>query len=94
MKRALLTIGLLALLSGCYKDKDAPEYYTKELSSEGFKNSGLSDCKSYKTRPNLETGTVYVTRCPNSTTSTEYASGKSRQTVIVIDGVEYVKKEP
>jgi hypothetical protein len=35
---------------------------------------------------------LYVSRCPNSTTTT-VNSDKAKTTTVVIDGVEYIKKE-
>ena len=36
---------------------------------------------------------ITVARCPNSTTSTTYPSGKTKRTSVVIDGAEYVRQE-
>lgn len=53
----------------------------------------LKDCRLFQ----IEVGTLdtmRAMRCPNSTTSVNYPSGKTRKTVIVVDGIEYeaVKK--
>lgn len=52
---------------------------------------GLKDCKFYVVSTN---GSNYlnVVRCPNSTTSTNYTSGKAQHTTVVIDGKQYVEK--
>ena len=52
---------------------------------------GLKDCKFYKLTDE-STNTIRVVRCPASSTSIEYQVGKSRQTTVTVDGVEYVKK--
>lgn len=51
----------------------------------------MSDCKIWYLQNNGY-GLTAV-RCPNSTTTTTYQKGKSTETVIVVDGVEYIKKE-
>lgn len=52
---------------------------------------GLKDCKFFKLTD--ENGTVIrVVRCPMSSTSATYQSGKVSTTTVVIDGMEYVKK--
>jgi len=38
-------------------------------------------------------GSITVIRCPNSSTTTEYLVVKHTETTVVIDGVEYVKKQ-
>ena len=47
----------------------------------------LKDCKFYYVS-NGDRG-MRVVRCPNSTTSTTYTSGKTTRTDVVIDGVTY-----
>lgn len=85
MNIAKLLLVLLSMLSLSACDPSAQNINYPVLPSE------LKDCTFH----HLFNGSVsiYVTRCPNSTTSTKYASGKSSQTAVVIDGVEYVKKE-
>lgn len=47
----------------------------------------LKDCKFYWiTNGDI---TMRVVRCPNSTTSTTYTSGKTTKTDVIIDGVTY-----
>lgn len=48
----------------------------------------LADCRVYAVE-NTAGNRITVMRCPNSTTTTESPSGKSKAYVVVIDGVEY-----
>lgn len=52
---------------------------------------GLKDCKFYEIT-NSNGATIKVIRCPMSTTSIQYQSGKTTVNTVVIDGVEYTKK--
>jgi hypothetical protein len=52
---------------------------------------GLKDCKFYKLTDE-SANTIRVVRCPGSSTSMSYKTGKTRSNSIVIDGVEYTKK--
>lgn len=52
---------------------------------------GLKDCKFYKLRDDSG-NTITVVRCPASSTSVQYKVGKSTQTTVTVDGVEYTKK--
>ena len=54
---------------------------------------GLEDCTYYVVDPGGTHNIVRVIRCPNSTTSTSYVQGKTTVNTVVIDGVEYVKKD-
>ena len=47
----------------------------------------LKDCKFYIVTDGIRE--LRVVRCPNSATSTTYASGRSTRTDVVIDGVPY-----
>lgn len=47
----------------------------------------LKDCKFYIVTDGIRE--LRVVRCPNSTTSTTYSSGKTSRTDVVIDGVTY-----
>lgn len=84
MKLLIVILGVI-MLTGCepsYKD------YT-----ESFTNlpEGLKDCKFYgvsNTDSSLD-----IVRCPNSTVSTTYKSGKTTVTTVVIDGKKYVSEE-
>jgi hypothetical protein len=47
---------------------------------------GLEDCKIHKLKsPAVEMINLHVVRCPNSSTSTTYRSGKSTYSVTVLD---------
>lgn len=72
----LLGILTLALLAGCLPAKEIPKEKT-ELPP------GLADCKAY--RANINSSSVLVIRCPNSSVTT-VTGGKSSKTVSVIDG--------
>ena len=52
---------------------------------------GLKDCKFYKLTDD-SANTIKVARCPMSSASISYQSGKVTATTVVIDGVEYTKK--
>lgn len=52
----------------------------------------LADCKFYFISSGDVRSQIRVVRCPNSTTSSTYKIGKSTETTIVIDGVEYERK--
>jgi len=52
---------------------------------------GLKDCKFYEIS-NSNGATMKVVRCPMSTTSIQYQSGKATINTVVVDGVEYTKK--
>lgn len=49
----------------------------------------LADCKFFSLYEGELGANITVARCPNSTTSTTYNSGKKSKTTVVIDGVEY-----
>ncbi len=53
---------------------------------------GLEDCTYYVVEPGGINPTMYVIRCPNSTTSTAYQSGGNQMNTVIIDGVEYQRK--
>ena len=73
MKAIGLALAAL-LLVGC---NDAEQIYPQ------VKPHGLEDCKFY----DMTVGgrSLYVVRCPNSTTTTSYMSGKVRRYVAAID---------
>jgi outer membrane PBP1 activator LpoA protein len=48
----------------------------------------LADCRVFYVQ-NRDGNSMTVVRCPNSATTTEVRSGKSTQTTVTIDGVEY-----
>ena len=79
-----MLVGLLVFLSGCensYKETNFPT-----------KPKDLEDCKFYMLS-NVDGDYIRVVRCPNSQTSTTYREGKVTKTTVVIDGIEYIKKE-
>ena len=92
MKKLLvISISIFTLLLvGC----DNPREVKKDRYSIALENSkGLEDCKDFRLNHNDGTGSITVIRCPNSSTTTEYLEGKYTETTVVIDGVEYVKKQ-
>ena len=78
MKKLICAIALL--LAACsepnYKPADFP-----------VRPPELADCKIFRVE-NKGGVILYITRCPNSTTSTT-TQGKTPVNVIVVDGVEY-----
>ncbi len=69
MKNLLMVIALAFILVGCDSSGERTNNY--ELPQ------GLSDCHIFRVSPDGIGKTLYVVRCPNSTTSTTYNSGKS-----------------
>ncbi len=84
MKKFAIIFALLSL-SGCFKNS----YSTVKFPETPPE---LSDCKFFN-MSNDDGAFITVARCPNSTTSTTFTSGKSKRTVVIIDGVEYEAKE-
>ena len=87
--KTFLSILVLVLLSGCYSQ----EQRESSLAYAVSKIDGLSDCKSsIITTKGMHD--LYVIRCPNSSTSTEYKQGKSTYIkTITVDGVKYEEKK-
>lgn len=85
-KKLLVSLLLLVSLTGCEKTLSTSSYQDTLKNHPDFK-----DCIAGK----LEGGysTVTVIRCPNSSTSSTFKSGKVTHTSIVIDGVTYERKE-
>ena len=81
----ILTVLATLLLTGCEQGL----HDVKDLK----KVPGLEDCTYYSLTPGGSTSSIQVVRCPNSSTTTTYASGKTKRNVVVIDGVEYVQRE-
>lgn len=83
---------LIPLVQGC--TPTIP--HTEENNIANLPNE-LKDCKFYDVDPGGSKRILHITRCPNSTTSTNYAvsQGKSQITVntVVINGVSYKKVE-
>ena len=65
---------------------------TSEETSSFTLPEGLKDCKIYGIQ-NGNSMSLSVVRCPNSTVSTTYKSGKTTVTTVVIDGKKYVSEE-
>ena len=82
--RLAIFVAIACLLSAC--DPSAKQVTFPVLPDE------LKDCTFHYISGGLNG--ITVARCPNSTTSTTYRSGKTTRTTVVIDGVEYTKKEP
>lgn len=83
MKKMLLFITML-MLTGCessYEEQTFPVLPTE-----------LVGCKFFQLE-NSDGIRISVARCPSSTTSTTYQSGKTHRTAVVIDGVTYEAKE-
>jgi hypothetical protein len=81
--RKLILLTMIAL-AGCengYREKSYPAIPPE-----------LKDCRFFYLS-NSAGDSIQVARCPNSTTTTTYRSGKTTRSAVVIDGVEYVQKE-
>ena len=85
MIKFITTIAIISFLLGC-----TPE--TEEIGNKYDIPKELSDCVFLKMR-DTNASEIIVVRCPNSTTSVNYTSGKTTRSVIVVDGVEYVAKD-
>ena len=85
MIKFITAITIISFLLGC-----TPK--TKNIESNYDIPEELSDCVFLNMR-DTKASEIKVVRCPNSTTSVNYASGKTTQSVIVVDGVEYVAKD-
>lgn len=77
----LLLVVTSLMLGGCKAE-------TTEHTQEYVLPAELQDCKVYSLH---STGNEFIriVRCPNSTTSATYTSGKRQATTIVVDGIEY-----
>lgn len=85
MKKILVVLSVL-LLNGCSD---------QIIEDANFKNTvpaGLADCKLFKNADPMSS-TIKIVRCPNSTTNTTYRVGKTTNSTVVIDGVEYIRNE-
>ena len=84
MKLLMVGIGVI-MLTGC-----EPKY---EENTQNFTilPAELKDCKFYGVRSNTGSS-LNIVRCPNSTVSTTYKSGKTTLTTVVIDGKKYVSE--
>ena len=52
----------------------------------------MADCKIFRIY-NTQGQGITIARCPNSTTTSNYTSGKSSKSTIIVDGIEYQKKD-
>ena len=85
MKSLMVVLGVV-ILTGC-----EPSYEEKTQNFTILPDE-LKDCKFYSVRSNTGSN-LDIVRCPNSTTSTPYKSGKTTATTVVIDGKKYVSEE-
>lgn len=94
-KILLALVCAAALLAGCNENDPPKKGISYEVTNRYDMPAGLSGCTVYLVEGNSFATNLSVMRCPNSTTSTTYASGKTHKTVIVVDGIEYeaTKKE-
>jgi hypothetical protein len=83
--KLILALSTLVMLVGC----DGTQQ-TAMTTLDLKQVRGLEDCTYYVVDPGGTHNIVTVIRCPNSTTSTSYVQGKVP--VLVIDGVEYVRR--
>lgn len=91
MNRMFIMIAASIMLAACSADRTPS---TEVSTTNTDLPSGLKDCKVYKVNV---TGApwLWVTRCPGSSTVTQYETGGKASTTVptvVIDGQEYVKK--
>lgn len=79
---SLTAVFALGILSGCEKE-------TKENTSKYALPEGLQDCKVYNMRG--ENGVdLNVVRCPLSSTTASYTSGKSTHTTTTVEAVNQI----
>lgn len=81
---AVIGLSIAAVVTGC-TDKYSEAQYPV-LPAE------LKDCKFFNIE-NSGGGHMKIARCPNSMTSITHPQGKSHESTVTIDGIEYVKKE-
>lgn len=88
MSKTTIAVLVAAIfLSGCYNEP-------KTFTSFDLKDvKGLEDCSYYSFAPGKYQSPIRVLRCPGSQTSTTYKVGKQTYSTVVIDGVEYHKKD-
>lgn len=82
----IFVIFISLMLFGC----GDPE--THEATNRFVLPEELKDCKVYSLTHN-QMNWITVMRCPNSVTSTTYVEGKTTKSSIVVDGVEYERKQ-
>ena len=81
MIKFITAITIISFLLGCTPKTKSIE----SIESNYDIPKELSDCTFLSLRDTV-TNSIKVVRCPNSTTSVNYASGKTTQSVIVVDG--------
>ena len=84
MKKLFAALAIFITLAGCTPSSSV-------ITFESLPKA-LEDCVVYELS-NSKSERMKVMRCPNSSTSVTYKSGKTAQHNIVIDGVTYEKKE-
>jgi hypothetical protein len=90
MKNTIKTSIGLALIAAALAGCDVPS--ASETKYEVVPPE-LADCKFFKLSSEYLSDKITVARCPNSTTTTIHQYGKLKKSVVVIDGVEYEKRE-
>jgi hypothetical protein len=75
MKKIMLALCVGLLLGGC--DATTTEVHGFILPE------GLKDCKIYRLRDGISH--ITVTRCPNSSTSTQYQTGKTTSSSTLVE---------
>ena len=85
MKLLMVVIGVV-MLTGCEPSYEEKTQNFTQLPVE------LKDCKFYYVSSNTGSN-LNIVRCPNSTVSTTYKSGKTTLTTVVIDGKKYEATE-
>lgn len=86
MKRLTLILALLAL-AGCTQQQQLVA--TVDLKQV----PGLTDCTYHRFYSGQGSVSLVAVRCPNSSTTTTNHTGKTQTSVVVIDGVEYVRRQ-
>lgn len=84
MKNLMCVVLLVLAVTGCEREVHESTYYP--LPKE------LEHCKQYESKASGPGGRMTIIHCPNATTTTQIAA-KTPKKVVVIDGVEYEKKE-
>ena len=84
LHQILIFVGVLmmtsALLTSCAEHNPVAEAEQYALPD------GLKDCKVYVVTKQNGGGKMKVLRCPNSSTTTSYQSGKTTQSVTLVEG--------
>ncbi len=84
--KLLMVILCVIMVTGCEPS------YEEKIQNFTILPAELKDCKFYGVRSNTGSS-LNIVRCPNSTVSTTYKSGKTTLTAVVIDGKHYVSEE-